>query len=228
GIPALTVSFPLVEVGLITLLGLAVVNVVNFMDGIDTMVGLQALVVGGFALVKLDPQMGSWWVALGMSGSVAGFLLLNFPPAKVFLGDTGSITIGIVAFYLALEMAASGTAPLIVGLLPLAPLGIEEFRSLPVRFRRGLAWGEPHRLHLYQMLVDAGHGHLAVSSGYAILAMAAALPGLLLSSSGTGGIRPWLLVGGTAVGIFALLAGTERLLLGGKERGPQGQPDESP
>jgi len=142
----------------------AVVNFYNFLDGIDGLAGLQALITGGgVALASWDP----FAAALGacLTGASLGFLIHNWSPARIFLGDVGS---GVVGFALATAplLAPAAERPravLFVGLSLFLFLADASF-TLLVRLRRGERPHEAHRQHVYQRLVIGGWSHARVSS----------------------------------------------------------------
>jgi UDP-N-acetylmuramyl pentapeptide phosphotransferase/UDP-N-acetylglucosamine-1-phosphate transferase len=137
--------------------GLWFVNLVNFMDGIDWMTVAEviplttSLVVLGMA--QALPPYGTV-VALALGGAVLGFAYFNRPVAKVFLGDVGSLPIGLLIGWLLLLIAAGGhlAAAIIMPLYYLA--------DTTVTLMRRLIHGEPiwqaHRTHFYQLATDRG------------------------------------------------------------------------
>lgn len=154
----------------------AVINFVNFMDGLDGLVAGCGLVL--LALVALLPggaAAGAW----ALAGAVLGFLLWNWSPARVFMGDAGSTWLGAVFAGLVLQQPTPlAAASLLVVGLPL--LG-----DALICVLRRLAAGQPvfqaHRLHLYQRLHRAGWSHRRIALLYggatALLALALRLGG---------------------------------------------------
>jgi UDP-N-acetylmuramyl pentapeptide phosphotransferase/UDP-N-acetylglucosamine-1-phosphate transferase len=137
--------------------GLWFVNLVNFMDGIDWMTVAEtvpstvALFV--FALFgAVSPPAGL--VALALCGAVLGFAPFNRPVAKLFLGDVGSLPIGLLLFWLLLQLAGSGhlTAAILLPLYYVADATITLLR----RIARGERITEAHRSHFYQLAVIRG------------------------------------------------------------------------
>ena len=142
------------------LLGFALlwfVNLVNFMDGIDWMTvaevvpiaaGLVAIgAIGGLSTTAIV-------VACALCGAVAGFAPLNRPVAKLFLGDVGSLAIGLLLGWLLVELAGRGhiAAAIMLPLYYLADTTITMFR----RMVRGEAIWQAHRTHFYQRAVESG------------------------------------------------------------------------
>jgi Fuc2NAc and GlcNAc transferase len=142
----------------------AVVNFYNFLDGIDGLAGVQAVVTGGgVALAGWAPIASLLGVCVG--GASAGFLVHNWPPAKIFLGDVGS---GLLGFcFAALPFLAPpddrSAAVSFVGLSLFLFLADATW-TLLVRARRGERLHQPHRQHIYQRLIRAGWGHAQVTS----------------------------------------------------------------
>lgn len=136
------------------------VNLFNFMDGIDGISGVETIGVGvGLALVGTVAGAAAGWVLppLLLAAAAAGFLVLNWQPSRIFLGDTGSIGLGFLLGWLLLDTAAAGLwAPALI--LPgyyLADATITLLRRL---FRGEKVW-RAHREHAYQRAVDAGWSH---------------------------------------------------------------------
>lgn len=179
--------------------GVAAVNVVNFMDGIDGLIGGAGLVYG-LHLVTIG-GFGSMPSMFGMvlAAASAGFLAWNWPPAKIFLGDVGSGALGLLLVLGgALTMRETG-AGLIAVFLPLYPLFLDATVTLLRRVARGDRPWEAHREHLYQRLANGGWGHRRVS----VLYMSAAVAGLLVSLAHR---MPWWwsLVAAYAAAVLAL------------------------
>jgi UDP-N-acetylmuramyl pentapeptide phosphotransferase/UDP-N-acetylglucosamine-1-phosphate transferase len=137
--------------------GLWFVNLVNFMDGIDWMTVAEAvpstLSIFVFALFgAVPPLAGS--IALALCGATLGFAPFNRPVAKLFLGDVGSLPIGLLLFWLLLQLAGSGHLAAAV-LLPLYYVADASITLLR-RLARGERITEAHRTHFYQLAVVRG------------------------------------------------------------------------
>ncbi|WP_448044757.1 MraY family glycosyltransferase [Bradyrhizobium liaoningense] len=153
-VPAL--PLPL-ERGLIVLAGVWFVNLVNFMDGLDLMT--VAEVVPVTAALLLLGMLGdlSWpavLIATALCGAMLGFAPFNRPVAKVFLGDVGSLPIGLLLGWCLLELAFRGqtAAALLLPAYYLADSTITLFRRI---IRREPFWSA-HRTHFYQRATDNG------------------------------------------------------------------------
>jgi len=146
----------------------ASINIVNFIDGIDGMIACQGIVYGLF-IFSLMPfaSFGSSY-GLILSGACLGFLIWNWPPAKMFMGDVGSGPLGLF-FVVGGALALQGTKSVLV-FLPLFPIFLDALLTIVVRFRRGEDLTDPHRSHLYQRLANGGAGHARVTLAYGLFA----------------------------------------------------------
>ncbi len=142
---------------------IAAANVVNFIDGIDGLIGLTALIYGGFAAAAGAPGGAAWACGLALAGAAAGFLLWNWRPARIFLGDVGSSAIGFVFVIVGILLMHETGRGIILTFLPLWPIVLDASATLIRRWRRGEALTEPHRSHLYQRLANGGWGHARVT-----------------------------------------------------------------
>ena len=140
------------------------INLFNFMDGIDGLaVSEAAAICGGLLLLAAvgdDTDPTAALLAAGIIGAAVGFLVWNWSPARIFLGDVGSVPLGYLSGYLLLDLAARGRwkMALILPLYFLADATITLFRRLLSGER---VW-EPHRQHFYQRALRNGLGHAAV------------------------------------------------------------------
>jgi Fuc2NAc and GlcNAc transferase len=138
----------------------AVINFTNFMDGLDGLVaGCMAVAMAAAAYELAAP-----WPIWALVGALLGFLLWNWSPAKVFMGDVGSTFLGAVFAGLVLQATSWSEA---LGLLLVAtPLLADAFVCVPRRLFSGQRVFQAHRLHLFQRLHQAGWPHPCVSSLY--------------------------------------------------------------
>jgi UDP-N-acetylmuramyl pentapeptide phosphotransferase/UDP-N-acetylglucosamine-1-phosphate transferase len=154
----------LFHLAVIGLLWIWWINLFNFMDGIDGLAGSEAAAIGAglllFASVGAgaDPTLQA--LAAAVAGAAIGFLVWNWSPARVFLGDVGSVPLGYVLGFLLLSLAVRGhwRIALILPLYFLADATI----TLTRRLRRGERVWQAHREHFYQQAVRRGLGHAAV------------------------------------------------------------------
>ena len=161
------------------------INVTNFMDGIDAIIGLQIVVFAAFSAWSLTGNPFGLSLAGVSLGASVGFLIFNWPPARVFLGDVGSGVAGLLFVLLGALTAADRQWTVAHAFLPLLPLFADELITMARRVRRGESLITPHRSHVYQRLVQAYPGHGKVALGYA---GAAALCGLWAAGLGNGSI----------------------------------------
>jgi len=134
------------------------------MDGIDGIAGTEAITISGAAAIFLWVQnSGLVAVCLLILAAVLGFLIWNWPPAKIFMGDVGSGFLGFVIAVLAIWSENSGAAPLLIWLLLLGVFIVDATITLIVRMARGEKLYEAHRSHVYQLAVQAGYSHKQVT-----------------------------------------------------------------
>ncbi len=177
--------------------GLWFVNLVNFMDGIDWMTVAEVVPSTAsmfvFALFGAAPPLAGS-VALALCGAILGFAPFNRPIAKLFLGDVGSLPIGLLLFWLLLQLAGSGhlVAAMLLPLYYVADSSITLLR----RFLRGERITEAHRTHFYQLAVIRGLSVMTVVQS--VLALNLALAVLAALS---------IHLSSVAFDIFALTAG---------------------
>jgi UDP-N-acetylmuramyl pentapeptide phosphotransferase/UDP-N-acetylglucosamine-1-phosphate transferase len=137
--------------------GVWFVNLVNFMDGVDWMTVAEVVpVTGALVLLGLFGTIGVLpsLVAAALLGAILGFAPFNRPVAKLFLGDVGSLPIGLLLGWLLLQLAAKGhlAAALMLPLYYLADTTITLFR----RIAKGDRFWQAHRAHFYQRATDNG------------------------------------------------------------------------
>lgn len=198
----------------VLLLGLAalwvagMVNLWNFMDGINGIATAQAAVVA-LAVTWLPGALDGPWtlVALGLCAACIGFLPFNFPRARIFLGDVGS---GALGFSLAvlLLVAASRSGPpqwLLLALLP-AVFIVDTAATLLARVARGRRWWQPHREHAYQWAVRQGYSHSHVTTLYTFIGLLAAIMALVFwnSSAALAGLAFFMGIAGLCLARFLL------------------------
>ena len=145
-------------------------NAFNFMDGLDGLAAGTAVIASFFFLV-ITYSLGSSFVYIHcytvLAGSL-GFLVYNFPPARIFMGDVGSAMLGFVFATLAIIAArydASHTSFMVVPLLLFTFIYDTSFTFVR-RWLRGENVTQAHRSHLYQLLNRMGYSHLTVSLGH--------------------------------------------------------------
>ncbi|AIO75607.1 glycosyl transferase 4 family protein [Burkholderia multivorans] len=139
------------------------INLYNFMDGADGLAGGMALFgFGAYVVAALSGPIPSPDLAVAgsaVAGAALGFLLLNFHPARLFLGDAGSIPLGFLAGALGYWGWSRGIWPIWFPALVFAPFIADASVTLLRRMLRGEKFWEAHREHYYQRMVRAGVGH---------------------------------------------------------------------
>jgi len=183
-------------------------NLYNFMDGIDGIAGSEAASVGvGIALVVWAAGLpdGDAWLALSLAAAAAGFLAWNWHPARVFMGDVGSVPLGYLLGWLLLGLAVRGqwAAALLLPLFFVADATL----TLARRAVAGKPVWQAHREHAYQRAVQRGLRHDAV------VARVLGLNGVLLILATVATAGPAAAVAASAAGLAITLAAL-RLLAG--------------
>jgi Fuc2NAc and GlcNAc transferase len=153
--------------GIVSVLGLVwLSNLFNFMDGIDGIAGGEAASVAGVAAL-LCLRAGDTepaWLFLLVAAAVAGFLPWNWAKARVFMGDSGSVTLGFLLGALALLASQRGDIPALGSALLLGVFLVDATLTLVRRVVRRARWTTAHRSHAYQRAVQSGASHARVSS----------------------------------------------------------------
>ena len=137
------------------------INLYNFMDGMDGLAGGMAFF--GFGFLAVLSWTGSnpslMLVSASIAAAAAAFLTFNFHPARIFLGDAGSTVLGFLAAGLGLIGWRSGTWSLWVPFLVFSPFIVDASVTLARRMMRREKFWQAHRSHYYQRLALAGWGH---------------------------------------------------------------------
>jgi UDP-N-acetylmuramyl pentapeptide phosphotransferase/UDP-N-acetylglucosamine-1-phosphate transferase len=146
---------------MLVLLAAGSINLHNFMDGIDGLLGAQTVFIGAaFALIAEAVGQPALAVACaGLAAAAAGFLLFNRPPARIFMGDVGSGCIGALVFMLAALLCVRVPSTLWPLLIVCSGFVVDAGLTLAWRMLRGRRWYTAHREHLYQYLVRRGWTH---------------------------------------------------------------------
>lgn len=169
---------------LLALLGAGLVwltNLYNFMDGMDGLAGGMALI--GFAMLgagALPAAPGLAAACFCVAAAAAGFLLFNWHPARLFLGDAGSIPLGFLAGALGIRGWLEHLWPLWFPLLVFSPFVVDATVTLLRRALRGEKVWQAHREHYYQRLVRMGWSHRRTALAEYAVMLATGLAALLL------------------------------------------------
>jgi UDP-N-acetylmuramyl pentapeptide phosphotransferase/UDP-N-acetylglucosamine-1-phosphate transferase len=161
-LPGLDWAWPTgVSLGFSVLYIVWMTNLYNFMDGMDGFAG--GMTVWGFgacaALGWVGGRTDFAMAALLVAAAALGFLRFNFPPARIFMGDVGSSTLGFLAAGLTLIADRERIFPLWIGVLVFSPFVIDATVTLARRLAHGEKVWQAHRSHFYQRLVQLGWGH---------------------------------------------------------------------
>lgn len=162
----------------------ALTNMFNFMDGLNGLAGGTAIVVAGFlsAVTFIEGSFFVYMFCYIMAAGAAGFLVFNFPRARLFMGDVGSQFIGFTFAALAViasEIDASRTSFLVVPLL-FFNFVFDTVFTFCRRAMRGEDLTQAHRTHLYQLLNQIGWSHVQVSLFHFAVAAAQGIGALSL------------------------------------------------
>lgn len=172
------------------------VNLYNFMDGMDGFAaGMAVIGFGTFAVLGGFAGSDSFTtLSLVIAAAAGGFLLVNFPPARIFMGDVGSSLLGLFAAALSLWANREGIFPLWVGILVFSPFIVDATVTLLRRAVAGERVWQAHKTHFYQRLVQLGWGHRRTVLWEYALMVACGLSAILVHD-----VAPtlqWLTLGG--------------------------------
>ncbi len=165
------------------------INLYNFMDGADGLAGGMAVFgfgsYGTAALIGGDLSFAA--TNFSIAAAALGFLVFNFPPARIFMGDVGAIPLGCLAAVLGGAGWTRGDWPLWFGVVVFSPFIVDASLTLLRRMLRGTRVWHAHREHYYQRLIQSGWGHRKTAlAGYALMLLCSggALAGLRLERAG--------------------------------------------
>jgi Fuc2NAc and GlcNAc transferase len=176
-------------------------NLFNFMDGIDGIASSQAVMISGvagaIALLNGDPAIAAAYALV--CGASGGFMIWNWPPARIFMGDVGSGFLGFILAVLAVAGERAGSVPLAVWIVLVALFGFDATVTLVRRLLRRERVYEAHRSHAYQRAVISGLSHRDVTMAAAVITLLLGAAALLAA------FRPAVL-GVVMLGAAALLS----------------------
>jgi Fuc2NAc and GlcNAc transferase len=217
GIPEIQIAGFLMPTGMITnliavLFLVWLLNLFNFMDGIDGLAAMETASVTLGAALILFVTSGSnreAWLLILLAASCLGFLYWNWPPARIFMGDTGSGFLGYTTGILMIMTIRSGSLTLLPWLILLASFLVDATVTLSSRIIRGERWYEAHCSHAYQNAARRYKSHRKVTLAILLINIFWLLPLAWLTT-----VQPnidWLL---TLVALtpLALLVLQQRLL----------------
>lgn len=201
-IAGLPVTTPWLLAPLAVLYLVWLLNLYNFMDGIDGIAGLEAVVVclAMSALYLLGGHADAVIAPLVLAAAVVGFLIWNFPPARIFMGDAGSGFLGVTLGGLSLQGAWVAPAYLWAWLILLGVFIVDATVTLLRRLFNGDKVYEAHRSHAYQHAARRMAGHRPVTLAVAALTLGWLLPiACLVALAGLDGLL------GTAIAYVPLV-----------------------
>ncbi|KUZ73973.1 MraY family glycosyltransferase [Burkholderia ubonensis] len=170
-------------------------NLYNFMDGADGLAGGMALFgFGAYAVAAMagahpSPDLVAGGAAI--AGAALGFLLLNFHPARLFLGDAGSIPLGFMAGALGYWGWQRGVWPIWFPVMVFSPFIADASVTLLRRLLRGEKFWKAHREHYYQRMVRSGIGHGRTAIYWYLIMLAGII--VALWALGRQELQQWLL-----------------------------------
>jgi Fuc2NAc and GlcNAc transferase len=181
-------------------------NLFNFMDGIDGIAASEAVFIataGAWLGWRHGADSGTTMAMLALAGSTAGFLIWNWPPARIFMGDVGSGFLGFSLAALAIAASRRGYVPIEAWVILGGIFLVDSTLTLLRRIARGERWFESHRTHAYQHITRRSNGHLPVTAAVIAINVLWLLPMAWLATSFQDQ-APWFLA--TALIPLAVLA----------------------
>ena len=142
----------------------SIINFTNFMDGIDGLIGSTFFIAFLFLSITYDRNL------IFLTSGIFAFLIFNWHPAKVFMGDSGSTFLG--AIYAGVILRDGDIYFMLSKLLILSPIFMDSFFTLIRRIINKQSFFKPHKLHLYQRLQQVGKSPSTVSFIYSIAVLA--------------------------------------------------------
>ncbi|MCP4652296.1 MAG: glycosyltransferase family 4 protein [Candidatus Omnitrophica bacterium] len=142
-------------------------NFYNFMDGIDGLTAIQAIAVGCFFVFFgfISKEVNLIPIGIAICAPTAGFLILNYPPAKIFMGDVGSYFLG---FYIAF-MAITHEQLLVPTVIVSGVFVFDTVITLIRRAIKGESWYKAHKSHFYQRAIGLGYSHGQVTGALSLV-----------------------------------------------------------
>ncbi len=183
-------------------------NLFNFMDGSDGLASAQTVISCGLFAAAFAAHEEPVATALAgiVAGAAAGFLFWNWPRARIFLGDSGSLLLGWCVASLALFGTLSASVSIWLSYVIVSPFVVDATATLCWRLARGERWYTPHQEHAYQYLIRVGWSHRRVLLAWITLNAVLVLPATALVLW-----KPQYDLG-VAAGISVILAGAWHLV----------------
>lgn len=157
-------------------------NLFNFMDGANGMAGGMAAI--GFATYAVAgalapvPHAEIVLISASITGAACGFLPFNFPKAKIFMGDAGSIPLGFLSAAIGIQGYLAAIWPWWFGLMVFSPFIVDATSTLVRRLAQGKKVWQAHREHYYQRLILSGWSHQKTVTSYYLLMLGSAFSAL--------------------------------------------------
>lgn len=172
-------------------------NLYNFMDGVDGIAGITAITVFsllGYAAFSFVDSPSIGYTCLAIAAANLGFLFFNFPKAKVFMGDVGSLSLGFVFAFMVMLFTRS-LLDLLCFLALLFPFYADELVTMFLRIKRGENLLKAHRSHFYQILAnEISMAHWKVSVLYGLSQLFVGISVLFLRRYGVIIVLPVLIL----------------------------------
>lgn len=188
---------------LVLLFSVWMTNLYNFMDGSDGLAGGMALF--GFGIYGIAALLANnlplALLNLCIAAAAASFLYFNFHPAKIFMGDAGSISLGFLAAAMGLMGWQQASWAMWFPLLVFSPFIVDASVTLLKRSQRGDKVTEAHREHYYQRLIQMGWGHRNVALGEYVLMLATGSSAIWVQQNPF----PWQMLLAWIAGYFCLM-----------------------
>jgi len=181
------------------------INLYNFMDGMDGFAGgMTCIGFGAFALIGAlagHPLFAT--LSLAIAAAALGFLCFNFPPARIFMGDAGAYSLGLLAAGFTLWGVRDGLFPFWIPVLIFSPFIVDATITLIWRTLRGESVWKAHRMHCYQRLVQRGFGHRTTVLWQYALMLACAISALMALQ--VSHAAQWLIIVGWAAAYVLII-----------------------
>ncbi len=141
-----------------------IVNLYNFMDGSDGIASIQGISAASTAAILLFAVQETALATLMavLAAACCGFLVWNWPPAKIFMGDVGSYLLGFMFAVVAVITNHNGSVSIFVWLILLGVFFWDASFTLMMRFKNGEKWYSAHKSHAYQRIIQCGYSHRQV------------------------------------------------------------------
>ena len=146
-------------------------NLFNFMDGTDGYAGIQTVSTAFFTWLVLSNtiETNEHLILLVILASTLGFLIWNWSPAKIFMGDVGSCTLGFIFALFSVYSSNQGHLSISVWLILLSPFIGDASFTLIKEILNGKKWYQAHNNHAYQKLYQIGFNHRVIAKGLLVI-----------------------------------------------------------